>query len=122
MLQGGSRPLLWLHCLWYSPSLLIFARGAAGEAYPLPPLHSHERDAFGRAGLRPSLLEEETKPAMKLHHVIEAQQFNTPVLLQLFHTALEMENVVAHGGTPGISEAHHGHAFLRTLHPHALLL
>ena len=36
---------------------------------------------------------------MKLHHVIEAQQFNPTVLQQLFDTALEMENVVAHGGT-----------------------
>jgi hypothetical protein len=36
---------------------------------------------------------------MKLHHVIEAQQFNPPVLLHLFNTALEMERVVAHGGT-----------------------
>src|SRR5271157_6142991 len=36
---------------------------------------------------------------MKLHHVIEAQQFNPPVLHFLFNTALEMESVVTHGGT-----------------------
>ena len=36
---------------------------------------------------------------MKLHHVIEAQQFNPPVLLHLFNPALEMERVVAQGGT-----------------------
>ena len=36
---------------------------------------------------------------MKLHHVIEAQQFNPPVLHYLFNTALEMEHVVAQGDT-----------------------
>ncbi len=36
---------------------------------------------------------------MKLHHVIEAQQFDTPTLLHLFNTATEMEQVVARGGT-----------------------
>jgi aspartate carbamoyltransferase catalytic subunit len=36
---------------------------------------------------------------MKLHHVIEAQQFNPPVLHELFNTALDMEGVVAQGGT-----------------------
>src|ERR1035437_191867 len=36
---------------------------------------------------------------MKLHHVIEAQQFDSPTLLQLFDTAVEMEQVVARGGT-----------------------
>src|SRR6202167_6522480 len=36
---------------------------------------------------------------MKLHHIIEAQQFNPPVLQHLFDIALEMESVVAHGGT-----------------------
>ena len=36
---------------------------------------------------------------MKLHHVIEAQQFNLPVLQELFDTALEMERIVGEGGT-----------------------
>ena len=36
---------------------------------------------------------------MKLHHVIEAQQFDSPTLLQLFDTAVKMEQVVARGGT-----------------------
>jgi len=36
---------------------------------------------------------------MKLHHVIEAQQFTPPILQQLFDTGQEMEHVVAHGGT-----------------------
>ena len=36
---------------------------------------------------------------MKLHHVIEAQQFSAPVLDQLFDAARYMEQVVAHGGT-----------------------
>jgi aspartate carbamoyltransferase catalytic subunit len=36
---------------------------------------------------------------MKLHHVIEAQQFDPPTLLDLFHAAAEMENVVARGGS-----------------------
>jgi aspartate carbamoyltransferase catalytic subunit len=36
---------------------------------------------------------------MKLHHIIEAQQFNSASLLHLFDTAFEMEHVVAHGGT-----------------------
>jgi aspartate carbamoyltransferase catalytic subunit len=36
---------------------------------------------------------------MKLHHVIEAQQFDSPTLLRLFDTAAEMEQVVARGGT-----------------------
>lgn len=36
---------------------------------------------------------------MKLHHVIEAQQFDSAILSQLFNTAFEMEHVVAHGGT-----------------------
>ena len=36
---------------------------------------------------------------MKLHHVIEAQQFTPPILKLLFDTAQEMEHVVAHGGT-----------------------
>jgi len=35
---------------------------------------------------------------MKLHHVIEAQQFNPPMLHELFNTAMEMETIVAHGG------------------------
>ena len=36
---------------------------------------------------------------MKLHHVIEAQQFNPPDLHELFEIAAEMEDVVARGGT-----------------------
>ena len=36
---------------------------------------------------------------MKLHHVIEAQQFDTATLLELFDAAAEMENVAARGGT-----------------------
>jgi len=36
---------------------------------------------------------------MKLHHVIEAQQFNPSILQQLFDTTQYMEQVVAHGGT-----------------------
>ncbi len=42
---------------------------------------------------------------MKLHHVIEAQQFDLPTLQQLFETAGEMEQVVAGGGTT----IHHSH-------------
>ena len=36
---------------------------------------------------------------MKLHHVIEAQQFNLPVLHELFEVTRRMEDVVAGGGT-----------------------
>ena len=36
---------------------------------------------------------------MKLHHIIEAQQFNSSTLQFIFDTAFEMEHVVAHGGT-----------------------
>ncbi len=36
---------------------------------------------------------------MKLHHVIEAQQFDTATLHELFVTTIEMESVVKHGGT-----------------------
>lgn len=36
---------------------------------------------------------------MKLHHVIEAQQFNKAALQYLFDLAAEMETVVAHGGS-----------------------
>ena len=36
---------------------------------------------------------------MKLHHVIEAQQFDLPTLLNLFDTTQEMEKVVTRGGT-----------------------
>jgi aspartate carbamoyltransferase catalytic subunit len=35
---------------------------------------------------------------MKLHHVIEAQQFDVPTLLQLFAVAERMEQVAARGG------------------------
>jgi aspartate carbamoyltransferase catalytic subunit len=41
---------------------------------------------------------------MKLHHVIEAQQFDTPTLLHLFDTATEMEQVVARGGTSNFQQ------------------
>jgi aspartate carbamoyltransferase catalytic subunit len=41
---------------------------------------------------------------MKLHHVIEAQQFDTPTLLHLFETATEMEQVVARGGTSNFQQ------------------
>lgn len=36
---------------------------------------------------------------MKLHHVIEAQQFDLPTINGLFETAREMEQLVARGGT-----------------------
>jgi len=36
---------------------------------------------------------------MKLHHVIEAQQFDMPTLLHLFDVTVEMEQVVGRGGT-----------------------
>jgi len=36
---------------------------------------------------------------MKLHHVVEAQQFTLAVLEELFHTARKMEEVVARGGS-----------------------
>lgn len=35
---------------------------------------------------------------MKLHHIIEAQQFDLPTLMRLFEAAEEMERVVARGG------------------------
>jgi aspartate carbamoyltransferase catalytic subunit len=35
---------------------------------------------------------------MKLHHIIEAQQFDLPTLTRLFEVAEEMERVVARGG------------------------
>ncbi len=35
---------------------------------------------------------------MKLHHIIEAQQFDRPTLLELFDRAKEMETVVPRGG------------------------
>ena len=37
-------------------------------------------------------------PIMKLHHVIEAQQFDLPTMTRLFEVAEEMERVVARGG------------------------
>jgi len=37
---------------------------------------------------------------MDLHHVIEAQQFDVPTIMQLIETTREMEKVVARGGTP----------------------
>ena len=36
---------------------------------------------------------------MKLHHVIEAQQFDLPMISHLFNVAGEMEKLVARGGT-----------------------
>ena len=36
---------------------------------------------------------------MKLHHILEAQQFDVPTLKRLFQTAEKMERVVARGGT-----------------------
>jgi len=36
---------------------------------------------------------------MKLHHVIEAQQFDVPMINHLFEVAAEMEKLVASGGT-----------------------
>jgi aspartate carbamoyltransferase catalytic subunit len=36
---------------------------------------------------------------MKLHHVVESQQFTVPLLVELFDRAREMEKVVARGGT-----------------------
>lgn len=36
---------------------------------------------------------------MKLHHVIEAQQFDLPMISHLFEVAAEMETLVARGGT-----------------------
>lgn len=36
---------------------------------------------------------------MKLHHVIESQQFTVPSLLELFSRATTMEKIVARGGT-----------------------
>lgn len=36
---------------------------------------------------------------MKLHHVIEAQQFDLPTISKLFEVAAEMENLVARGGS-----------------------
>jgi aspartate carbamoyltransferase catalytic subunit len=35
---------------------------------------------------------------MKLHHIIEAQQFDMPTLLNLFEVTTQMEQVVANGG------------------------
>ncbi len=35
---------------------------------------------------------------MKLHHIVEAQQFDLPTLMRLFEVAEEMERVVARGG------------------------
>ncbi|HEY6952076.1 MAG TPA: aspartate carbamoyltransferase [Bacteroidota bacterium] len=36
---------------------------------------------------------------MKLHHIIESQQFNLPTLVELFHRADAMERVLTRGGT-----------------------
>lgn len=36
---------------------------------------------------------------MKLHHVIESQQFTVPLLLELFERTRRMEKIVARGGT-----------------------
>jgi aspartate carbamoyltransferase catalytic subunit len=42
--------------------------------------------------------EEEWKDTVKLHHVLEAQQFDLPTLDQIFRTSEEMEKAVARGG------------------------
>jgi aspartate carbamoyltransferase catalytic subunit len=42
---------------------------------------------------------EDANLTMKLHHVIESQQFDPATLQHLFRTAEEMEQVVARGGT-----------------------
>jgi aspartate carbamoyltransferase catalytic subunit len=36
---------------------------------------------------------------MRLHHVVESQQFTVPLLMELFDRARQMERVVARGGT-----------------------
>ena len=36
---------------------------------------------------------------MKLDHIIEAQQFNVPMIMELFNLANEMERVFLRGGT-----------------------
>ncbi len=36
---------------------------------------------------------------MKLHHVIESQQFSLPTLVELFHRADQMDRILARGGT-----------------------
>lgn len=36
---------------------------------------------------------------MKIHHIVESQQFTVPLLLELFHRADEMKKIVARGGT-----------------------
>lgn len=36
---------------------------------------------------------------MKLHHVIESQQFSVPALMELFSRTLQMEKIVRRGGT-----------------------
>jgi len=49
---------------------------------------------------------------MELHHVIEAQQFDLPMIHHLFEVAAEMEKVVARGGTDEISSSTDGHTLL----------
>jgi aspartate carbamoyltransferase catalytic subunit len=41
----------------------------------------------------------DVRPKMRLHHIIESQQFTVPVLNELFRLSEEMERVVARGGT-----------------------
>ncbi len=36
---------------------------------------------------------------MKLHHVIESQQFTVPILMEFFDRSRRMERIVARGGT-----------------------
>ncbi|HTP13324.1 MAG TPA: aspartate carbamoyltransferase [Bacteroidota bacterium] len=36
---------------------------------------------------------------MKLHHIIESQQFSLPTLVELFHRADDMDRILARGGT-----------------------
>lgn len=39
------------------------------------------------------------RPPMKLKHVVEAQQFTVPLLMELFERTRQMEKIVARGGT-----------------------
>lgn len=46
-------------------------------------------------------LREGAKEPVKLHHIIEAQQFNLPTLEELFRVSVEMEKTVERGGLSG---------------------
>jgi aspartate carbamoyltransferase catalytic subunit len=60
------------------------------------------RDAWARrlADRRPERAHEPKtrRSTVSLHHVIEAQQFDVPMMLKIFDTAEKMEKVVAEGG------------------------